>query len=97
MFAVKAEGGPKLPIKYLGREVARTDASGAAHFLMKLKPGEQITLQFDTSEYDKLRPQNPTVSLFVGQSDAIELVKQPFQVEKRPQIFTPTPRGPTRL
>ena len=42
VVAVAAENGAGLPVLYLGREVARTDASGAASVLLHAVPGEPI-------------------------------------------------------
>ena len=53
---------------FLGREVARTDASGAAHVLLKLKSDEAFDLVLGTEGNDRLRPQNPSASFVVKDS-----------------------------
>lgn len=93
VVAVRAEGGPNLPVLYMGREVARTDASGAAHVLFTLKPEEQLDLILGTSEKgnEMLRPQNPSSSFFVKQRDDLFSFDQKFVKEKpRPK---PAPKG----
>ncbi len=50
VIAVRAEYGENLPVRYLGREVARTDRSGAAHLLLKIAPEDALELTLDTSE-----------------------------------------------
>jgi hypothetical protein len=85
VVAVRAEGGPNLPITHLGQRIINTDASGAAHVLMRMRPGDQFELGIDTSEkgYERLRPQNPTSPLFqVKGKDEIQLFEVKFTLEK---------------
>jgi hypothetical protein len=49
VVAVRAEGGPNLPILFLGQEIARTDASGTAHVSLSLPPNSQFELTLSTS------------------------------------------------
>jgi len=65
VVAVRAEGGADLPVLYLGKEVARTDRSGAAHVTVAMDVHERIELMIGTSGKDneKIHPQNP-VSVF---------------------------------
>ncbi len=103
VVALLADNGPNLPVKYLGRDLARTDASGATTFMLKAKPGDHIEFLLDTSakENDKLRPQNPTVSLVVDNKDAYYSLDQPFQLQKTKIVYSaprrPQPIGPTPL
>jgi hypothetical protein len=103
VVALRSDGGPNLPIKYMNRDVARTDVSGAATFMLTGKPGEHMDFTLDTSEKgnEMLRPQNPTVSLVVDQKDNYYSLDQPFQVQKRTVIVVaphrPTAIGPTPL
>ncbi len=48
VVGVRAENGPNLPVNVLGRTVARTDASGAALFTLRLKPAEQVQVTLGT-------------------------------------------------
>ena len=50
VIAVRADNGPNLPIRYLDQVVARTDASGAAHFALEAPSGAQLQVTLDTSE-----------------------------------------------
>ncbi len=64
VVAVRADSGANLPVMYLGREVARTDVSGAAHVLLDLPPNQMFQLSIST-EGDgakNLRPQNPAAN-----------------------------------
>lgn len=84
VVAVRADGGPNLPVIYFGREVARTDASGAAHFLVTGKPGEQLQFTLGTDEpgNDLIQPKNPNLTVLVKNSDEVYVVDQPFQQQK---------------
>lgn len=103
VVALRAEGGPNLPVRYLGRDIARTDASGAATFLLNAKPNEHLEFQIDTTEKgnEMLRPQNPALSLVVDNKDNYYALDQPFQKQKVSVVYTSRPRpqpiGPTPL
>ena len=100
VVAVRAENGPNLPVVYLGQPLARTDASGAALVLMKMKPGEQFELTLSTQEKngEYLRPQNPSATFLVKPQDDVMLFDQRFSVEQRPYVAPAAkPTGPTRL
>ncbi len=78
VVSVRLEDGPGLPIVYLGKEVARTDASGAAHVLLHVEPDEPFRLLVDTSEpgLESFRPQNPSAELSVGHTDDLLVFEQ---------------------
>ena len=100
VVAVRAEGGPNLPVTYLGREVARTDASGAAHVLLRLRPDEQFDLVLDTSEKgnERLRPQSPQSAFYVKHKDDVFTFDQKFTLEAIRRA--PPPKGrppPTKI
>ena len=90
-------------MKYLGREIARTDQSGATTFMLAGKPGDhmEFTLGHDPRRRNEnLRPQSPTVSLVVENKDNYYQLDQPFQIQRRedrlaapsrPQAIGPTP------
>jgi hypothetical protein len=83
VVAVKAENGAYLPVKYLDKVVARTDASGAAHFALVAPPGAQFQVVLDTSERKDLKPETPSRPFTVGRHDEIFLFDQRFEVEKK--------------
>jgi hypothetical protein len=98
VVAVRADHGANLPIVQLGREVGRTDRSGAAHVLLKSAPEETLELTVDTSSNPALRPRNPTTRFRVGQSDDILVFNQAFSVETPRATGAPRrPRGPIRI
>jgi len=83
VIAVRAEHGPNLPVSILGREVARTDALGAAHVLVRRAPEETVELTLDTSASPALRPQNPSARFEVPAHDDVVAFTQSF--ESRPE------------
>ncbi len=98
VVAIKAENGANLPVVYLGKVIARTDASGAAHFAIEAPPGGQFQVLLDTSgkEGEKLKPQNPTRPFTVGQTDDILLYEQKFDIERK-RVVHHKPKLPTCL
>ena len=100
VVAVRLEGGAGLPIYYLDEEVARTDESGAAHFLIQAVPGEPFRLAIHTREVDEdLRPVDPAVELSVGASDDIVLFEQALSrvVRRAPRSVGPRRVLPRKL
>lgn len=98
VVAVRAEGGPHLPLLHLGRELARTDASGAAHLLLDVASDDVVELAFDTTEQPRLRPKNPIVRIQPGPRDEITAISQEFTLQQPPRVKKVTPRqGPTRI
>jgi len=98
VVAVTADHGPNLPVLYLGSEVARTDASGAAHLLLRIAPGEQFSLTLDTNAKDAeaLRPRNPVATFTVADHDEVFVFDPHFTVEEKRRAPARI-RGPTEL
>ncbi len=99
VVAVRADNGPNLPVVYLGRKVATTDASGAADVLLKMPPNQSFKLMLDTSgDADKrLRPQNPTATFDVKEQDDIFVFDQTFKRERPHYHYYHHRVGPTPL
>ena len=99
VVAVRADNGANLPVMYLNKEVARTDASGAAHVFLPAKPGDSFELVLGTTERgnERLRPQNPSAPFVVRSADEVFLFEQRFTREREPQRYVPTVRKPTHL
>lgn len=99
VVAVRAENGSNLPVVYLGREVARTDGSGAAHVHLRLKPDEPFELMLKTEGDDErsLKPQNPTASFVVKDHDDVFSFDQRFDKTERARVYKAKPKGPTRI
>ncbi len=104
VVAVRAEGGANLPLLYLGREIARTDGSGAAHVAFRVASTDSVVLTLDTTEQPRLRPQHPSMSFHGAERDQITSFAQKFDAEApkpkpRPvaSAAAPEPIGPVRL
>jgi hypothetical protein len=103
VIGVRAENGPNLPVTYLGKEVGRTDACGAAHVVLSVKANEQIALVLDTKsggdKAPKLRPESPSLTFVAKDKDDFVTLEQRFEIEKaapaRPR--SPSRGGPTRI
>jgi hypothetical protein len=91
VVAVRAENGPNLPVLYLGNEVGRTDAAGAAHVMLKMKPGTSFELVLSTAERgnEALRPQNPRLPFTVRAQDDLFVFEQHFTREGEPARNAP--------
>jgi hypothetical protein len=98
VVAVRADGGPNLPVLRLGKEIARTDEAGAAHVLLRLPPEQGFDLTLSTADADQLRPQNPTASFVVKGRDEVVTFDQKFETAHRAVIARPArPKGPVRI
>jgi hypothetical protein len=98
VVALRTENGPNLPIMQLGRPIARTDANGVAHFVVRAKPSEQITLTLSTADKgaEALRPQNPSLQFVAKDHDELVLLEQKFKIEKKKVYIKVAPK-PTPL
>jgi hypothetical protein len=99
VVAIRAEGGPNLPVLYLNSEIGRTDEAGAANVALRLAPEETFELKLGTHEpgNETLRPQNPTTTFTVKDKDDILHFDRKFtrEVIRRPAVKKPT--GPKPL
>jgi hypothetical protein len=100
VLAVRASNGPNLPVRYLGKEITRTDALGAAHALLKVSAGDTLSVTLDTSAHEntELMPQQPELKLTVPEHDDIVVFDQPF-TRPKPKIkrVVKEPVGPQRI
>jgi hypothetical protein len=98
--AIRAGGQAGLPIMLLGREIARTDASGVAHTMFRMPPGATFRLTIDTSSDPSLRPKSPSVTFTVPDRDDALIFDQPFEKILPPpkprKRRAPPPPGPDR-
>jgi hypothetical protein len=86
VVGVRADKGPNLPITYLGRTVGRTDASGTALFVLRVKPADAIAITLNTTEKggELLHPQNPTLTFVAQDRDDFVVLDQLFKVDRKP-------------
>lgn len=97
VVAVRTQHAHGLPVTFRGREIARTDQSGAAHVLLRAPPKEQIALTLDTSADPLLRPKNPELTVDMPPQDKIVLFDKTFTREQPPAPRAkraPRPVGP---
>jgi hypothetical protein len=95
VVALRTDRGANLPIIQLGKPIARTGPDGLAHFVMHLRPTEQVTLTLDTSDKasDALRPRSPSLTFVAKDQDELVLLDQKFTVERKPVVVArPRPR-----
>lgn len=99
VVAVRADNGPNLPVMYLGKPLARTDATGAATLLFQLRPGEQFDLELDTSEKgnERIRPKSPSASFVMRPFDDIVTFDQKFSVTAPPHVSRPAQLKPREI
>ena len=82
VFVIKAPNGSHLPVKLDGRLVARTNASGVAHFFVSGPPGTEHAIELDTSERPRLLPRSPTQHFTLPDAHEVFVVDQAFEMEK---------------
>ena len=103
VVGIRAEHGANLPVIYLGKEVGRTDAWGAAHVVLTVKANEQVTLGLDTKSVTetrvKLRPESPTLTFMAKDKDDFVTLEQKFEIERTSVRVKSAPvrSGPTRI
>lgn len=98
VVAVRADNGARIPVTYLGKPIARTDEAGAAHVLLRMRPGDQFELGLDTTGFPKHHPQQPKASFAVGSAaDELQHFDVRFEVDKPKAIVRRAPQGPKRL
>ena len=100
VVGIRAENGPNLPVTFLGSVVARTDAHGAAHFSLDVKPGETFEVQLKTDAQPKLVPQNPSRAFVMPAHDDLLVFTQTFGAEKKkaaPRGGSSRGGGPKRM
>jgi hypothetical protein len=100
VIVVRADRGEHLPVLYLGKEVARTDESGAAHALLEVPDNEEVEITLGTTEpgNERLRPQNPSIKFAGADLEEIKIFSVQFQLE--PEVrraSAPARRMPVRI
>jgi hypothetical protein len=97
VIAARLEHGINLPIRYLGRELARSDGDGVAHLLLEGETDKTVELTVDTSEQPQLRPKSPTARFRIGNRDDIVVLAQTFQSPPKPAVHAHHASGPVRI
>lgn len=78
------QGG--VPVLVDGREITRTDPSGAAHVHLAMAPGTTFQVLLDTRHNERLRPRSPTQTFTVPDRDDVFLLDQRFEEEQPPRV-----------
>jgi hypothetical protein len=100
VIVVRADHGARLPVVYLGKEIARTDESGAAHALLDVPASEEIEISLSTGEpgNERLRPQNPSMKFVSGDTNDVKIFNVQFQQEPETRrASAPARRLPVRI
>jgi hypothetical protein len=92
VLVVRTDGRPNLPVVVNGRELARTDRSGAAHLHFKLPLYGGLRVALDTAGRPELMPQSPQLSFQIGDADEILIFDQPFSIKEPPKPVRRAPR-----
>jgi len=102
-LVVRAQGAPRegLPVRVRNELVARTDADGLAHLVVRARRGSALTVALDTSGYPRLVPANPVETFQLGDEDTILLLDRtlttPPVKTKRPAKKVAPPDRPVRI
>lgn len=100
LVAVRTTNGPDLPIVHMGKEIARTDAAGAATVVLDVHPGDDVELVLDTHARPKVHPQNPALAFKASnRDDAVVVLEQVFTIDRAParRIAAQKPAVPRAL
>jgi hypothetical protein len=97
LVAVRADNGPNLPVRRLGRELARTDGSGAALVALDVAPEEAVDLTLDTSESPWLKPKDPSQHFRISARDELFTFNQSFEGKATPRVRPRSHSGPIRI
>ncbi|UJR82141.1 hypothetical protein [Sandaracinus amylolyticus] len=88
---VRTGGEADLPVRVAGREVARTDAAGAAQVVLAMAPGSAFRVTLGTEGDERLRPVDPVRAFTVGDRDEIVVLDQHFEHVRGRSGRRPTP------
>jgi hypothetical protein len=96
VVVVRAENGPDLPILHLGKEIGRTDRSGAAHVKIDADVRERIELTLSTAapEMAHVHPENPTQVFEPAEHDEVREFAVTFKRDAKKKPPAPRPTGP---
>jgi hypothetical protein len=100
VVAVRAENGPNLPVKYLGKEIGRTDESGAATLLLAdLDATQTFTLMLDYSELEGVTSKTGTKQkeFHMAGRDEFFFFDLPLVLPPKKIVYGPYRAGPTHL
>lgn len=82
-FVVKADAQADLPVLIGRTVVARTNANGYAHIVVRTRPRREFRLSFDTEAREELQPQNPSRAFEAPARNAVLVYDQEFETYRR--------------
>jgi hypothetical protein len=97
VVAIRADNGADIPVRHLGRELARTDSSGSTLIALDVAPDEPIDLTLDTSKSPWLKPKDPTQRFQINESDGLFTFNQRFFGESVKLVKGRKRSGPIRI
>ncbi|HET9931369.1 MAG TPA: hypothetical protein VFQ35_11800 [Polyangiaceae bacterium] len=99
VIAVRAERGANLPVRYLNREIGRTDEAGAALVMLESFTDDTLELTLDTSEEPRLLPRSPSTRFRMPDHDEIVVLNQRFELEPKAiqRVHRRKSAGPIRI
>jgi hypothetical protein len=92
VVVVRTHDQAGVPVMLDGREVARTDPSGAAHLHVAMAPGTTFQVLLDTRYNDRLRPRSPSQTFTIPDRDEVFVLDQHFEEEAPPRRHRPRAR-----
>jgi hypothetical protein len=105
-LVVRAPGAPAegLPIIVRDEVVARTDAEGLAHVVLRARRGSSLAVALDTSAHPRLVPASPIETFQLGSDDTILLLDRKLETAasksktaRGPKPKEPETRKPVRI
>lgn len=83
-LVVRASGAPPegLPVIVRDEVVARTDADGLAHVLLRARRGSSLAVALDTRQHPKLVPASPIETFQLGSDDTILLLDRKLETPR---------------
>jgi hypothetical protein len=100
VVAVRADGGPNLPILRLGRVVGATDSTGAASLMFDVEVNERLELTLSTESLakEKVSPINPVATFELGDADDVKVFDVKLNRPKpAPKRAVAKPKGPVPI
>lgn len=89
IFVVRAKNGADLPVLLNGQQVARTSASGVAHFSVRGLPGTDYKVELDAREHHSVLPRLPMHLFTQPDTDEIFVLNQSFEPKSVPRRHGP--------
>lgn len=92
VIVIRTDDRPNLPVVLDERIVARTNASGVAHFSTTAVAGTELRVRVDTSGHPSLVPRSPIHLFTMPDAHEIFFLDQSFKTKRRPRSRAPRPR-----